>query len=84
MSKHTRHLDSIIPGTAIGTKVIPTKGRPGGDIHAAIGKWKRAVKDAGIIEDFKDRKEYIKDSAKQRRALSRAIYIQKINDEKAL
>jgi ribosomal protein S21 len=83
MSKHTRHLDSIIPGHALGTKVVPTKRRPDGDINAAIGKWKRAVKDAGVIEDYRDRKEYIKESVRRRRELSHARYIQKINDEKA-
>mgnify|MGYP003117370748 CR=1 FL=1 len=81
MSKHTRHLDSIIPGHALGIKVVSTKKRPDGDIHAAIGKWKRAVKDAGIIDSVKDRKEYTKESVRRRREISRAKYMQQINDQ---
>ena len=60
---------------------MKTKRRPEGDINAAIGKWKRAVKDAGVIETLKDRKEYIKESVKRRAEIDRAKYMQKIYDQ---
>ena len=81
MSKHKRRLDSIIPGHALGAKVVKTKRRPEGDINAAIGKWKRAVKDAGVIETLKDRKEHVKPSVKRRAEVDRAKYMQKIYDQ---
>jgi len=81
MNKHRRHLDSVIPGHALGVKVVKTKRRPDGDINAAVGKWKRAVKEAGIIETLKDRKEYIKESNKRRAQIDRAKYMQKIYDQ---
>lgn len=81
MSKSRKHLDSIIPGVALGARVVKTKRRPEGDINAAIGKWKRAVKDAGVVETLKDRKEYIKESVKRRAEIDRAKYMQKIYDQ---
>ena len=81
MNKKSKNLDGVIPGHGLGVKVIKTKRRPDGDINQAIGTWKRLVKDAGIIESMRDRKEYQKKSVTRRAELNRAKYIQKIFDQ---
>ena len=81
MNKKSKNLDGVIPGHALGAKVVKTKRRPDGDINRAIGTWKRLVKDAGVIETVRERKEHQKKSVTRRAEIDRAKYMQKIFDQ---
>ena len=65
----------IIPGKFKAAKVI------NGNIEAALKFWKRQVKDSNVLQEVKDRKEFIKPSAikrKQKMNAIRAEYIRRI------
>ena len=65
----------IIPGKFKAAKVI------NGNIEAALKFWKRQVKDSNVLQEVKDRKEFIKPSAvkrKQKMDAIRAEYIRRI------
>lgn len=73
-------LQHVVPGAGIAVKVTKTKRHPNGDINAAIGKWKRMLKDSDVINGVKDRQEFIKPSVKKRDQIQKAKYYQKILD----
>jgi|TARA_R110000851_G_scaffold41885_6_gene104651 ribosomal protein S21 len=83
MSVNKKHKiwQSHIPGHANGAAVVKNPNNPhdGGDIGFAIRFWKRAMKDHGTIEELKERKHFIKKSAKNREKMKNARYFQKIN-----
>ena len=54
-------------GHAMGVKVI------NGNLESALRAWKRIVKDSGIMDELRDRKEYIKPTTKRREAKNQAI-----------
>lgn len=54
-------------GHANGVRVI------NGNVEAAIRKWKRIMKDSGIMEELRDRKEYKKPTTKRREQKNAAI-----------
>jgi ribosomal protein S21 len=59
--------DFILPGTGLrGLKVPP------GGIEPALRMFKKQMKEAGIIQDLKDRKEYVKPTTKRRLILKDA------------
>ncbi len=65
----------IIPGKFKAAKVI------NGNIEAALKFWKRQVKESNVLQEVKDRKEFIKPSAikrKQKMDAIRAEYIRRI------
>jgi len=65
----------IVPGKFKAAKVI------NGNIEAALKFWKRQVKDSNVLQEVKDRKEFIKPSAikrKQKMDAIRAEYIRRI------
>ena len=65
----------IIPGKFKAAKVI------NGNIEAALKFWKRQVKESNVLQELKDRKEFIKPSAvkrKQKMAAIRKEYIRRI------
>ena len=65
----------IIPGRFKAAKVI------NGNIEAALKFWKRQVKESNVLQEVKDRKEFIKPSAVKRRQKMDAIrkeYIRRI------
>ena len=51
----------IIPGKFKAAKVI------NGNIEAALKFWKRQVKESNVLQELKDRKEFIKPSAVKRK-----------------
>lgn len=81
MSKIEKRIDHIIPGQVLGVKVAKTKRYPEGDVNGAILKWKRIIKDSGILDVVKERQEFKKDSIVKREQLNKAKYIQKIQRE---
>ena len=65
----------IIPGRFKAAKVV------NGNIEAALKFWKRQVKDSNVLQEVKDRKEFIKPSAVKRKQKMDAIrkeYIRRI------
>ena len=63
-----------IYGHANGVKVI------NGNVEAAIRKWKRIMKDSGIMEELRNRKEYKKPTTvrrEQRNAALRAEWVRR-------
>ena len=64
-----------IPGRFKAAKVI------NGNIEAALKFWKRQVKESNVLQEVKDRKEFIKPSAVKRKQKMDAIrkeYIRRI------
>ncbi len=68
----------IIPGRYKAAKVV------NGNIEAALKFWKRQVKESGVLQEVKDRKEFIKPSAIKRKQKMDAIrkeYIRRIRSD---
>ena len=80
-NKVDKRIDDVIPGQTLGIKVTKTKRHPEGDVNRAILKWKRIVKDAGVLEIVKERQEFKKKSVIKREKISKASYLQKRWDE---
>jgi small subunit ribosomal protein S21 len=73
--KKVRREQMIIPGKFKAAKVI------NGNIEAALKFFKRQVKESNVLQELKDRKEFIKPSAvkrKQKMDAIRAEYIRRI------
>ena len=65
----------IIPGRFRAAKVV------NGNIEAALKFWKRQMKESDVLQELKDRKEFIKTSAVKRKQKMDAIrkeYIRRI------
>ena len=65
----------IIPGRFRDAKVV------NGNIEAALKFWKRQMKESDVLQELKDRKEFIKPSAVKRKQKMDAIrkeYIRRI------
>ena len=65
----------IIPGRFRAAKVV------NGNIEAALKFWKRQMKESDVLQELKDRKEFIKPSAVKRKKKMDAIrkeYIRRI------
>jgi ribosomal protein S21 len=77
MSKKQKQHQAIIPGNAMAIKVI---GPSREDLGYAIKGWKRKVKNAGIIESVRDRKEFIKPSVKKRQQHQAAVFMQYVRN----
>ena len=80
MSVYKKHKiwQSHIPGAALGVSVVTDKTDPRdkGDIGFALRFWKRALKDAGTLQEAKERKFFIKKSWKKREKMAKAKYHQ--------
>ena len=75
MNKKHKIWQSHIPGQALGASVVK------GDIGFAIRFWKRALKDAGTLQELRERRYFKKKSSKRREQLDSAKYFQKINSQ---
>ena len=73
MNKKHKIWQSHIPGQALGASVVK------GDIGFAIRFWKRALKDAGTLQELRERRYFKKKSSKRREQLDSAKYFQQIN-----
>ena len=65
--KKVRRDDMEIMGKPMAVKVVHNQ------IEPAIKLWKRKLKDSGILEQLKERKEFIKPSAVKRKQREEAI-----------
>ena len=75
MNKKHKIWQSHIPGQALGASVVK------GDVGFAIRFWKRALKDAGTLQELRERRYFKKKSSKRREQLDSAKYFQKINSQ---
>jgi ribosomal protein S21 len=87
MSVNKKHKiwQSYLPGHALGAAVIKdnTNPRDTGDIGFAIRLWKRSLKEAGTLQEVKDRKFFIKKSWKTREKMAKAKFHQKCEDQRS-
>jgi ribosomal protein S21 len=75
--KRARKDDMFMYGTALGVKVVD------GNLEAALRLLKRTVKDSGMMDILRDKKEYTKPTTlrrKQREDAQRKEYIRRINE----
>jgi|TARA_R100001163_G_C5028744_1_gene169581 ribosomal protein S21 len=81
MNKKHKIWQSHIPGQPLGASVVknPKNPKDKGDIGFAIRFWKRSLKDAGTLQELKDRRFFKKKSTKRREQMNSAKYFQKIN-----
>jgi len=77
MSKKQKQHQSIVPGNALAVKVI---GSSREDLAQALKMFKRKIKSSGILEEIRERKEFIKPGVKKRKQLQNAKFIQMVRD----
>ena len=77
MSKKQKQHQAIVPGNSMAVKVVGTSRE---DLAYAIKGWKRKVKNAGIVEETRDRKEFIKPSVKKRQQRQAAVFMQYVRN----
>ena len=68
----------IVPGRFRAAKVV------NGNIEAALRVFKRQIKDSDVLQEVRDRQEFIKPSAVKRRQKQQAIrkeYIRRLREE---
>ena len=75
MNKKHKIWQSHIPGVPLGASVVK------GDVGFAIRFWKRALKDAGTMQELRERRYFKKKASKRREQLDSAKYFQKINSQ---
>jgi ribosomal protein S21 len=80
MSKKQQQHQQIVPGNALAVKVI---GSSREDLAQALKSWKRKIKSANILEEVKDRREFIKPGVKRRKQLQDAIFMQMVRNQHA-
>ena len=75
MNKKQKQHQQIVPGNPLAINVVGTDNL---DLAHALKAWKRRVKSAGILDEIKSRREYIKPSVQSRQQHQKAKYIQQI------
>ena len=79
MSKKQKQHQAVVPGNAMAIHVV---GSSREDLGYALKGWKRKVKNAGIIESARERKEFIKPSVINRAKMITAKFIQQVRDKR--
>lgn len=77
-NRKVRKEQMIVPGRFRAAKVV------NGNIEAALRFFKRQMKESEILQEVKDRREYIKPSARRRKQKDDAIrreYIRRIREQ---
>ena len=65
MNKKMKRLKTMLPGIAVGVRVIKTKQHPNGDINYALRSFKKELKVSGRMQELRDRRDFeIKECAK--------------------
>lgn len=75
MNKRQKQFESIIPGSPNGTRVVSFNGRS--DLSFALRRWKKMVKDDGIIDQLKARQEFEKPTSVRRKQRERGKFLAK-------
>jgi small subunit ribosomal protein S21 len=65
--KKTKRENVVTPGYLIGVTVFNS------NIEMALKIWKRKLKDSGMMEELRDRKEYMKPTTKRREQRKNAL-----------
>ena len=73
MNKRQKQFESIIPGSPNGTRVLTINGRS--DLSFALRRWKKMMKDSGVIDQLKALQEYEKPNAVRRKARERGKFL---------
>jgi len=89
MKKHNKRQKSILPGAAVGVKVISyiKKDKKTGksetihDINYALRSFKKEMKESNVLGEFKDRRYFQSKKDKRRKEIERAKYFQWVNDQ---
>ena len=81
MNKKQKQHQTIVPGNPLAVNVV---GSTREDLAFALKTWKRKIKNSEILEQTKDRKEFIKPSVRKRKQLQDAQFIQMIRDRNSL
>tara|TARA_R110002012_G_C11502050_1_gene597453 strand:+ start:599 stop:877 length:279 start_codon:yes stop_codon:yes gene_type:complete len=74
MNKRQKQHKSILSGNANAVSVVDK------DLGYALRLFKRKIKDANILDRFKENKTFTKRSVKRKEQINKAKYIQKIKD----
>jgi small subunit ribosomal protein S21 len=77
MNKKQKQHQTTVAGNPLAVNVVGTQRE---DLAFALKAWKRKVKNSGILERIKDRKEFEKPSVTKRKQLQAAQFIQRIKD----
>jgi small subunit ribosomal protein S21 len=77
MNKKQKQHQTTVAGNPLAVNVIGSQRE---DLGFALKSWKRKVKNAGILERVKDRKEFEKPSVTKRKQLQAAQFMQRIKD----
>ena len=85
MSKQSKqskkNLKTVIPGSGVAIKVLPTKQYPKGNINFALKSFKRDLKESGKLEQIKNRRFFISKGQKRKEEVDRAKYYQWLDDQ---
>jgi small subunit ribosomal protein S21 len=81
MNKKQKQHQTIVPGNALAVNVIGTTRE---DLSFALKAWKRKIKNSEVLEQTRDRKEFIKPSVIKRKQLIAAKFIQKVRDRHSI
>jgi small subunit ribosomal protein S21 len=81
MNKKQKQHQTIVPGNPLAVNVV---GSAREDLAFALKTWKRKIKNSEILEQTKDRKEFLKPSVRKRKQLQDAKFIQMIRDRNSL
>ena len=74
MNKRQKNHKTIVPGNGNAVSIVDK------DLNFALRIFKRKIKDSKILDNFKQKKEFIKPSIKRRDEINKAKYIQKIKN----
>ena len=81
MTKKQKQHQTIVPGNALAVNVVVTARE---DLAFALKTWKRKIKNSQVLEQTRDRKEFIKPSVVKRKQLIAAKFIQKVRDKHSI
>jgi small subunit ribosomal protein S21 len=81
MSKKQKQHQTIVPGNSLAVNVVGTARE---DLAFALKVWKRKIKNSQVLEQTRDRKEFIKPSVVKRKQLIAAKFIQKVRDKHSI
>jgi small subunit ribosomal protein S21 len=77
MNKKQKQHQTVVPGNPLAVNVV---GNQREDIGFALKAFKRKVKNSGVLERIKDRKEFTKPSVVKRKQLQAAQFMQRVRD----
>jgi small subunit ribosomal protein S21 len=81
MNKKQKQHQTIVPGNSLAVNVVGTARE---DLAFALKVWKRKIKNSQVLEQTRDRKEFIKPSVVKRKQLIAAKFIQKVRDKHSI